>query len=306
MPDLMPLLTLFSAPKPFINPHIALIQRNAIGSWLSLGDAVEVYLVGDEPGIAEVASELGVRQLAPVARNPQGTPLVSSIFTLARQASASPLLAYVNADILLLPDFPVAAQNVSRQMERFLLIGQRWDLDVAEPLEFMSGWELRLLEQVRQRGRLHPPAGSDYFIFPRSLFTDMPDFAIGRAGWDNWMIYYARQHGWPVVDGTPSIRVVHQSHDYSHLPGNRPHYDHPESQQNQALAGGAGNLFMVLDSDYQLVDGEVRRPRLTLPRLLRRIEVLFTPPGTPRLGWRWFIARRFRRWRRRITGSLQE
>ena len=32
----------------------------------------------------------------------------------------------------------------------------------------------------------------------------MPDFAIGRAGWDNWMIYHARQQGWPVIDGTPS------------------------------------------------------------------------------------------------------
>ena len=32
-----PLLTLFTAPKPFTNPHIALIQRNAIRSWMALG-----------------------------------------------------------------------------------------------------------------------------------------------------------------------------------------------------------------------------------------------------------------------------
>lgn len=302
----MALITLFSAPKPFTNPHIALIQRNAIRSWLSLGEAVEVFLVGDEAGMAEAARELGVPQLAPVACNPQGTPLVSSIFSLARQASHSPLLAYVNADILLLPDFLVAARMVFRQVERFLLIGQRWDLDVTEPLDFGSGWEQRLWEQVRHRGRMHPPAGSDYFLFPRQLFTELPDFAIGRAGWDNWMIYHARQQGWLVIDGTPSIRVVHQNHDYSHLPGNLPHYDHPESQHNQALAGGATNLFMVLDSDRQLVAGKVRLPRLTLPRLLRRLEVFFTPPGTPRSGWRWFIARRFRRLRRRISGSLQD
>ena len=34
----MPLITIFSSPKPFINPHIATIQRNAIQSWTLLPD----------------------------------------------------------------------------------------------------------------------------------------------------------------------------------------------------------------------------------------------------------------------------
>ena len=41
----MTLITLFSAPKPFTNPHIAMIQRNAIRSWTLLPD-VEVILLG--------------------------------------------------------------------------------------------------------------------------------------------------------------------------------------------------------------------------------------------------------------------
>ena len=157
--------------------------------------------------------------------------------------------------------------------------------------------------EIRARGRLHHPAGSDYFIFPRHLFAEMPPFAIGRAGWDNWMIYQARQQGWPVIDGTLSIRAIHQSHDYSHLPGSKPHYDLPESRQNEKLAGGATSLFMVLDSDRQLVAGKIRSPRPTLPRILRRVEIWFTPPGTERKGWRWVIARRFRRLRRKVTKS---
>jgi len=43
----MPLITLFSAPKPFTNPHIALIQRNALASWRALGPEVSAALVGD-------------------------------------------------------------------------------------------------------------------------------------------------------------------------------------------------------------------------------------------------------------------
>ena len=34
----MALITLFSAPKPFIDSHIATIQRNAIKSWTLLPD----------------------------------------------------------------------------------------------------------------------------------------------------------------------------------------------------------------------------------------------------------------------------
>ena len=300
----MPTLTIFSAPKPFTNPHIDVIQRNAIQSWLHLGSEVEVFLVGDEPGMAEVAAEYGVRQLKDVRRSEQGTPLVSSIFELARRESSSPILVYVNADILLLPDLVSSAAQVAKLTHQFLLIGQRWDLEMNTLFDFSGDWGRRLQELVHQKGQLHAPAGSDYFIFPSELFEDMPDFAIGRAGWDNWMIYQAKQQGWPVIDGTPSIMIIHQNHDYSHLPGGRPHYEHKESQINQALAGGSAHLFMVLDSDKQLRDGKLVSPPRTIVRSIRQAEVRLTPADGRRQGLRWSLARQMRRLRRRITGSL--
>ena len=50
-------LTIFSAPKKFTDPHINIIQRNAIQSWQSLGPEVDVILVGEEDRMAEVADE---------------------------------------------------------------------------------------------------------------------------------------------------------------------------------------------------------------------------------------------------------
>jgi hypothetical protein len=300
----MTFLTIFTAPKPFTNPHIATIQRNAIQSWLHLGTDVDLILVGEEDGLAKTADEFEVRHLPNVDRNEQGTPLVNSIFDLARQASQSPLLAYLNADILVLPDFVEVARQVAAQAEHFLVVGQRWDLQIESELDFKTGWEARLCADLERRGRLHPPAGSDFFIFPRHLFTEMPPFAIGRAGWDNWMIYHARERGWPVVDATPSLRIIHQDHDYSHLPDGKPHYDLEESDHNLELAGGPLHMYYVLDTDKQLWDGKIRAPRPSKLRTLRKAELWLTPKDGRRQGTRWGLARKLRRWRRRITGTL--
>ncbi|MCJ7702675.1 MAG: hypothetical protein MUO62_13910 [Anaerolineales bacterium] len=297
----MTFLTIFSAPKPFTNPHINIIQRNAIQSWQQLSSDVDVILVGEEPGLAEAAETFGVRYFPNVERNEWGTPLVSSIFKLARDASDSPYLAYVNADILLFQDFVKVTHQVAAQTERFLAVGQRWDLDITQPIIFEGNWDSRLKEQTLTQGELHRPAGSDYFIYPRSLFVDMPDFAIGRAGWDNWMIYKALRNHWQVIDATSSLMIVHQNHDYSHLPGGVPHYDLEETRINAALGGGQANMFMTLDTNYELVNGKVRRSRWSRDRLLRRLERWFRPADDDDRSVRYKIARIFRRLRRGLV-----
>lgn len=303
----MSFLTIFTAPKPFTNPHINIIQRNAIQSWTKL-DEVDVLLIGDEPGMAEVAAEFRVSHLPDVARTSQGTPLVSSIFALARdharvQAhSPAPLLCYVNADILLTPDVVQAARRVHEQAKDFLIIGRRWNLNVTEPLDFSPDWVERLRTRTHREGRLHVPAGSDYFIFPRHLFTDMPAFAIGRAGWDNWTIYHARHQGWPTIDATPDVFIVHQNHDYSHLPGGKPHYNHEESHRNIELARGPENIYtgyILLDTNRELRDGQIVTPRPTLLRTIRAIEMALRPKN--KQGTRWWLTRRLRKLRRRLT-----
>ncbi len=272
MPASTPLLTLFTAPKSFTNPHIALIQSNALQSWQHLGVDVNVLMIGQEPGLAEFAASTGIPQLAQVARNDQGTPLVSSIFELARQNSTSPLLAYVNADILLTPEFVSFARKVLSQAEKFLVVGQRWDLNLKQALDFSPGWNRRLLADIKNRGCLHPPGGSDYFIFPRNCFTDIPGFAIGRAGWDNWMFYHARMKRWPVVDASSTLTIIHQDHDYSHLPGGLPHYLLPESFENIRLAGGRRTIFTLLDADYSFSAGKLQPIPLRGVRFWRSFE----------------------------------
>lgn len=266
-------ITIFTAPKPFTNPHIALIQRNAIESWTHLGPEVEVLVIGDEEGIAEACAEWKVRHLPDVQRNSSGTPLVSSIFQMAREASSSPVLVYVNADVIFFPQMVETIKAVARQEKEFLLVGQRWDLDLRESIDFSGNWNEWLNQKIASRGRLHPRGGSDYFVFPRDCFSDMPAFAIGRAGWDNWMFYKARYEGWKLVDATKDIRIVHQDHDYSHLPNGKPHYRLPETDENVRLAGGKRTIFNLLDANYSLEGGEIQPARMTGEKWLREVEI---------------------------------
>jgi hypothetical protein len=260
-----------------------MIQRNAIRSWTLLRE-VEVILLGEEAGLAEAARELGVKHIPDVACNKNGTPLVSSMFQLARDASQrsqSDLLCIINADMILMSDFIEATMEsrsklLKKQQKNFVLLSQRWDLDITQPIEFSQGWQDRLSSMVHRQGSLHRPAGSDFFLFPRSSYLDIPDFTIGRAGWDNWMIYKARKEKWAVIDCTPSVMIVHQNHDYSHLPGGKPHYEHPDTNENIRLAGREANIrYTILDATHQLAaGGKLIRPKMSYLRFMRGVELL--------------------------------
>ncbi len=233
-------------------------------------------MLGEEAGLADVAKELGVKHLRNVARNVSGTPLISSMFQLAREHSNSDLLCIINADMILLHDFVQAAKQTAKLKEKFVLLSQRWDLDVTQSIDFTEGWQNRLSSIVHGQGSLHRPAGSDFFLFPKNCYTHIPDFTIGRAGWDNWMIYKARKEHWPVIDCTPSVTIVHQNHDYSHLPGGKPHYEHPDTNENIRLAGGEANVrYTIVDATHQLAaGGTLIRPKLTYLRFMRGVELL--------------------------------
>jgi hypothetical protein len=268
------LITLFSAPKPFTDPHIAVIQRNAIRSWTLL-PGIEILLLGEEAGLAAAARELNVKHLPKVARNASGTPLISSMFQLARQEGHSDLLCIINADMILMPDFTEAVRQVIKLKDEFVLLSRRWDLDLTRPIEFTAGWQDRLSAAVHQQGVLHRPVGSDFFLFPNSCYQHVPAFAIGRAGWDNWMICEARRKNWPVIDCTQSVMIVHQNHDYGHLPGGQAHHTLPETDENIRLAGGEASVrYTILDSTHRLINGRLARPQMSYLRLMRGVELL--------------------------------
>lgn len=249
------MITLFSCPKAFKN-QFDTIQRNAIESWLSLGKNVDIVLVGQEEGMEEVCKEYKIKHIRNIERNEYGTPLVKSIVTQAENNSENELMCYVNADIVILKDF-IEAINVlekKKHNDKYLLTGRRWDLLIEDRIKYNeSSWEADLKDRLRKNGRLDAPTGLDYFVYKKGMWASMPRFALGRNFWDQWFIHEARINKIVVVDGTPSITIIHQHHDYSHLPNSGYWLSKgPETKNNFKLSGGVFKLYNIFDATETL------------------------------------------------------
>ncbi len=261
-------LTIFAMPKAFTG-HTATIQRNAIRSWRRLDPAPEILLFGNEPGIREMAEEVGARHIPEVDRNEFGTPRVDRLFQAAQDLAGHEVLAYVNADMILLPDFVQGVQTVQERLSGFLLIGQRWDLPILHEIDFDNPqWRNSLRQQMQSQAMLHAECGLDYFVFRTGLWPQIPPFAIGRTAWDNWLVMDPRKRGIPVVDGTESITAVHQDHDYGHVAGGRHEaWNGEEAARNRSLAGPADyqglttGATWLLRADGALAETELRHPQ---------------------------------------------
>ena len=236
-----------------------MIQRNAIASWLCVHPAVRVVLAGDEAGIAETAASLGVEHVPHLARNDRGTPLLDDALRLVDERAENGLACFVNSDILLPPSLSVAAARVRAKADRFLLVGECWNVAIDSALDPTTlAWD-----ELRRRGRKRGVDALDYFVFTPGLYRDIPPFAIGRTAWDNWLVWKARSDGAAVVDATPVVRAIHQDHTYAHMGGLGKVRTGVEALENRRLTGGGRErLYSRLDATHRLT------PRRLVPNPL--------------------------------------
>jgi len=283
------MLTIFTIPKAF-HDHIGIIQKNAIWSWKKLHPDCEIILFGDEDGIEDVAKECNVKWVSDIKKNEFGTPAIDFVFEQVQKIARHNVLCYANADIILLSDIIRSIQKNS--FTNYLMVGSRKNLSILEPIDFdIPSCEDILIKNLMHSTQTNPYGGIDIFIFNKGSFTNIPPFTVGRAGWDNWLIYHARKEHIPVIDITPSVNIIHQNHDYNHVPLKRANlWDGPESDQNLALLGNKRYQWTVDDADWILTrEGIVKKPvdldemyRIAIirfPRWLHPFLIVFSLPG---------------------------
>ncbi|HET8965381.1 MAG TPA: hypothetical protein VFN20_04150 [Candidatus Acidoferrum sp.] len=253
------MITLFSTPKAFTG-HINMIQRNAIRSWQRLDSDIEIILVGDDPGAAEVCKEFGIRHIGNVAKNRYGTKYLASIYDQVHDVAKHQVFCHVNCDILLKSDFTAAVRTVVSNRSRFLMAGRRWDVEIPGPVNFeASSWENDLDGLARKTNRPRPAQWIDYFLFSKGLYyQQIPEFVIGRPGWDNWLLWYPLSQGVPVIDASSEVVAVHQNHDYGYHPdGEKGVWQGEEAQENYRLH--QGKFATLANATHVLRSGKLKR-----------------------------------------------
>ena len=214
---------------------------------------------------AETASELRLPHEPRVERNEFGTKRLNFMFCRAQAIARRDLLCYINCDILLMQDFGDAVKRVREMHSRFLMVGRRWDIEIAVPLGFGNkNWESLLRRRVLRNGRRRGPDWIDYFVFTRGLYPEnLPPFVVGRVFWDNWLVWRALASNHPVIDESNAVLAVHQNHDSGYHPkGRQGVFFGNEAKWNYELAGGWRHLWTIADATEVLRKDGLKTNRL--------------------------------------------
>ena len=202
-----------------------------------------------------MVGELGAdRHVTKFAKNEHGTPLVNDLFAQAQELAGYDILMYSNCDMLYLADIKPAVDYAQKRFESFLAIGQRWDVDIKHKLNTKDGNYTNGLESlIAAEGSLHSVSGKDFFAFRIPFDIELPPLAIGRPGWDNYLVHHAADFQVDVVDMTQVVTAIHQNHDYSHLKGELEEFLHgPEAKQNFKLAPVPTNKGRISEAHWEI------------------------------------------------------
>lgn len=259
------MLTIFSVPKAF-RGQFHRIQRDAIRSWTLLRPKPEILLIGDDEGTGDVCRQFGVHHLPEIRRNAHGTPLASSVFVVGEHAASNETVAYVNADIVLGGDFSRMVARATEVFcdEPFLAIGRKLSVPLVTNISFgHPDWDDQLRRVACQSG-VYVTYDSDFFVYRRPLFHEIPPFALGRCYWTQWLIDHARRRGIPVIDVTSVVACVEPRHDYSHArsTGGAARLSGEEFRTNRRLFRGHRYLTTLDSTHIMTPEALVGRPGL--------------------------------------------
>jgi hypothetical protein len=268
------MLTIFATCKPF-KGHFGTIQRNAIISWTKLVPKPEIILFGNDEGTAGICQELNLKHIPDIACNEYGAPLLDQMFQIAQKSASNNLLCYINADIIVLSDFMEAVKIVKKKFAKFLMVGRIWRCNIENVWDFSKqDWEISLRNYVLKNGAQAPPPGnSDFYLFNRDLWNSLLPLAIGRGGWDSWLIYKARKLNACVIDASEFLMAVHQNHDRATYKYSLKIFREEHNKNYEIIGKRLCFSFSLMDATHLLTPDGLKKP-LGIRYLIQTIDNL--------------------------------
>ncbi|KAL3855430.1 hypothetical protein ACJMK2_014641 [Sinanodonta woodiana] len=192
-----------------------LVYNNTLYNWQTFKPHVQLILFTNNTSVSEKVNCSHWNIFPVLFYSDSGIPTIKAMFKQAKELYNTTWYGYFNGDILLTEDILKTLEYVSSVLDQFsnasiLIIGRRINvLNVtSEEVREING----IKESARSRGSLHYIYAEDYFITNTHFPWDkIPEFVIGRAGYDNWIVGHARcDLGAIVIDATETLTAVHQ------------------------------------------------------------------------------------------------
>jgi hypothetical protein len=236
------LISFISAFKKFKPPYDK-IQHSAMFSWKA--NNIEVLVPDNEIGVKDACQGYSNMRLIPGVKRareigfPNQSPIVRDMIAKALPLIKTPMVALINSDILILPDF---SERIEKILKRYgfdiYMVGTRLDIKLNVCVDSEKNYEKVLKEE---RKIYDKSTSSDVFITSkfmwRKIIHEMPEFILGRYGWDNWLHTIAEIKGFRKYNCTDALTTLHCNHDHNHilLTEKIPKQAAPSSQYNLGL-----------------------------------------------------------------------
>ena len=101
-------------------------------------------------------------------------------------------------------------------IDKLLVVGRRRNWSVEKGVNLAK---LSMVGHYMKNSSLYISDAQDYFLTTRHPWTCIPDFVVGRIGYDNWLVVAALVNQIPVVDATETVTALHQTGEDGNLAG---------------------------------------------------------------------------------------
>lgn len=226
------------------------VQRSALYTWKENG--VKVYAPDNEPTVKENVARFSNVQLVPEVltarhfRYQNSSPILKDLLLKSLDMIDQPMVAFINSDILIPSDF---AQLIRRVVTKYgtdiFIVVSRFDIDLFFEVDTMEKWR----QVYDQTCTVHNDAcSSDLFIASKENFRKMarsiPEFVLGRYGWDNWIHFYVHAT-FTSYNGTHLFKTLHCRHGHQHIEiqEGKPGRYAPSSVHNLTLLRNMQNIY---------------------------------------------------------------
>jgi len=246
------MFTIFTFPRPFQSPFNT-PQLNAINSWKKIHKDIEIYLINDELNTAKEFAIKNEIKCIDGKFSKYGSPLLKDAIQSINSVAKNDVILFINTDIIYLDGIKRTMDIVLNNFDKYFIVGRRVDYDIDYKISFSDEDYKKKLITMHENGDMHGLSGLDYWIFPKNTFNEIPDFVIGKPGYDNWLLAESKRKSIPVIDASNTIRILHQNHYYPQKKSDSYKIEYDENLKKAGnLLGSLRNSDFVVDSSFLL------------------------------------------------------